>query len=275
MTSTSPRQHALIDYRPLDQAEAVRAIFYPQRQWTPAPSGTSDHRITVAEGIGVSGRFYPFYRQSPNILLFHGNGEVACHYDDLAMHYHEAGANLFVADYRGYGLSGGAPSFASMMADAHAVYRYFADLLRAEAFTSARFIKGRSLGSQSALVVAASFQDQLAGLIIESGFAGAERLFERLHSEPPIAARETMRLHREKLKTIGLPLLVIHGEEDDIVPVEHAADLYDAVGSADKDLLLVPHAGHNDLLYVDPHKYFMAMRAFVTRHRRDNMGTVS
>lgn len=229
--------------------------------------------------------------------MFHGNGEVACHYDDLALYYRHAGVNLFVADYRGYGLSDGKPSLATMMADAHKIYRYLAVLLEREGYTGSCFVKGRSLGSQSAIEVAASFQGEgqerhalaqpplekggmgatpsnpplekgdVVGLIIESGFAGAERVFARINATPTEAARAVMTMHRKKVEAITLPLLVIHGEEDDLVPVEMAVELYDAVASKDKEICLIPGAGHNDLLSVAPGAYFSTFKAFIAKHQ--------
>lgn len=287
---------SLIDYRPLDQPDILRAVFFPERLWTPTPPGATDHRIPVAGGISVSARFHREGSEAPTVLMFHGNGEVACHYDDLALYYRQAGVNLFVADYRGYGLSDGKPSLGTMMSDARTTYRFLAALLEREGYVGICFVKGRSLGSQPAIEVAAAFQsDQqpeavaeppssgggvgatpanlpfekggVLGLIIESGFASPERVFTRIGATPTAAARSVLDLHRKKLESITLPLLVIHGEEDELVPVELAVELYDAVASNDKEMCLIPRAGHNDLLSVAPGAYFSAFKSFVAKHR--------
>ncbi len=256
-----------IDYRPLDQPEILKAVFFPKRFWTPPPPGAGDHRVSVAGGISVSARFYREGPKAPTVLMFHGNGEVACHYDDLASYYRRAGVNLFVADYRGYGLSDGKPSLGAMMADARTTYRYLAALLEREGYVGGCFVKGRSLGSQPAIEVAACFQSEIRGLIIESGFGSPDRVFVRIGAIPTEEAQAVLRMHRKKLETLTLPLLVIHGEEDDLVPVELAVDLYDAVVSQDKEICLVPSAGHNDLLSVAPGAYFSAFKAFIEKHR--------
>ena len=257
-----------IDYTAFDLPQISEVMFYPQRVWGPPPEGASDHMIPVADGVLVSGRFYPKDKALPSILFFHGNGEVACQYDDIAPHYNAAGANLFVVDYRGYGRSkGGVPSFSRMIADARACYGYFKEMLASQAFTGPRFVKGRSLGCQSAVEVAARFQGELRGVISESGAATTERTAKRwgLDLDTP-ALREMVRLHREKVRSITLPLLVIHGEMDELIPVETAMELYNTVGSQDKTIEIIPQAGHNDLLWLGFQQYFDAVRSFLTKH---------
>ena len=256
-----------IDYTAFDLPEICQLMFYPQRVWLPPPEGADDHLVPVADGVSVSARFYPRDPRSPSILSFHGNGEIACQYDDIAPYYQQAGANLFVADFRGYGRSSGTPSFSTMIADARAVYEYFRQHLVSVGFSGPRFVKGRSLGCHSAVEVAARFQGELSGWISESGSAATERMAARWGlSLDSRAMQETFRLHKEKIQSITLPFLVIHGERDDLVPVETAIDLYDTVGSQDKSMELIPRAGHNDLLWVGREQYFEAVRKFLAEH---------
>ena len=255
-----------IDYRPLDLPQISQMMFYPQRVWTPTPTGASDHLAPVGEGVAISARFYPRDRGSPSILFFHGNGEVACDYDDIAPLYAQAGTNLFVADYRGYGRSGGVPFFSAMVSDAQAIFQYFRDYLLSQGYGGPLFVKGRSLGCLSAVEVAAHYQEHLGGLITESGSAALGRMARRwsLLEESP-AVQEMLRLHQEKLHSITLPLLVIHGERDELVPLDSARELYDAVGSQEKHMEIIPQGGHNDLLWVGQEEYFEAVRRFIAR----------
>ena len=257
----------LVDYTPFDRPEISQMMFYPQRVWSPAPEGASDHAIPVADGVTISARFYPRDAQSPSILFFHGNGEIACQYDDIAPMYNQVGANFFAADFRGYGLSGGAPSFSAMISDSSVVYEYFRDFLAFNGYSGPRFVKGRSLGCHSAVEVAARYGSELKGFISESGSAAAERMASRwgLSLDSP-DMQETLRLHREKVASISLPFLVIHGEWDDLVPVESAIDLYDSVGSEDKGMELIQKAGHNDLMWMGRDQYFAAVGKFLAAH---------
>ncbi|MCH8283405.1 MAG: alpha/beta hydrolase, partial [Chloroflexi bacterium] len=110
-----------IDYSLFDRPEISTIMFYPQRVWSQAPPGSTDHMVPVGQDVAISTRFYVHDKQAPSILFFHGNGEIACQYDDIAPRYAAAGANLFAADFRGYGQSGGQPSFSTLIYDARAV----------------------------------------------------------------------------------------------------------------------------------------------------------
>ena len=102
------------DYSLLDDPDILQLVFYPRQDWTPAASAAKDYLAPVASSISISCRFYPAKKNSPAILYFHGNGEVACDYDFIAPDYNELNISLFVADYRGYGRSSGKPNFSSM-----------------------------------------------------------------------------------------------------------------------------------------------------------------
>ena len=121
---------AVIDYTPFDIPEISMMAFYPQRVWAPPPDGAEDVMVPAAPGVDLSARFYKHDASAPTILFFHGNGEVAYMYDDIAPHYHRAGANFFAVDFRGYGRSGGSPSFSTMIGDANASFEFAKGLPR-------------------------------------------------------------------------------------------------------------------------------------------------
>jgi alpha-beta hydrolase superfamily lysophospholipase len=255
-----------IDYSRLDHPGILGFVFYPRPDWSPPPPEATDHAVAVAEGVSVGCRFYPSGETAPSILYFHGNGEVVYDYDGIAPLYNRAGINLFVADYRGYGQSGGVPSFASTVSDAHEVFRYFSTTLRSDGYSGSLFIMGRSLGSLSAVELAASGLPQLSGLIIESGFTSAARLLAYLGvglRSPELDDFDGASV--ERIRSITMPVLLIHGERDQIIPHEQAEVFYRNVGSADKRLLTIPHAGHNDLMLLGMEEYFAAVADFVSR----------
>ena len=158
------------DYSALDRPEISMNSFYPRRNWTSTPSGAEDFAIPVAEGISLSCRFFPVAQGQPTILFFYGNGETAADYDNIAPIYNQVGVNFFVADYRGYGNSGGLPSFGTMLADAHKVRDEAASILEAGGYTGDRYVMGRSMGRHAAFELAANDSaGALKGVIIESG----------------------------------------------------------------------------------------------------------
>jgi len=172
-----------------------------------------------------------------------------------------------VADYRGYGRSGGVPNFSRIAGDSHPIFRYFRDLVRASPKPTALFVMGRSLGSESALELAAHYPGDLKGLILESGSPNPGRLLRRFNIAVPSGDLEELdKAVLERMKSITLPVLVIHGESDELIPVRHAIDFYENVGSGDKKLVIIPGAGHNDIMLVGMEQYLSAVGEFVHRH---------
>ncbi|MCI0903046.1 MAG: alpha/beta hydrolase, partial [Chloroflexi bacterium] len=131
---------AQVDYTALDDPNISMNSFYPRQGWTPTPEGVQDYTVNVGDGsgdgedIGLSCRFFPVGNNSPTILFFYGNGETAIDYDSIAPMYNQIGVNFFVADYRGYGKSGGSPSFTTMLSDANTVLDAMRIVLGASGF---------------------------------------------------------------------------------------------------------------------------------------------
>ena len=249
------------DYGIIDREGLVQQMFYTRRDWRPPPRGASDYDVTVDDEVQVACRLYPSGLTAPSILYFHGNGEVVSDYDNVAPLYITAGINLMVADYRGYGASGGHPSFAGMLADAHAVAAAFHGILDEGGFGPRRFIMGRSLGAHPALELAAHEPDRFSGLITESGAALITRMVNTLASLGLTeAAEELDRRHTAKLQAITMPALVLHGTQDNI---ERAYALFETLTMPDKRLVPIQGAGHNDIMWVGLAEYFAAIRKFV------------
>ena len=250
---------ASVDYSALDDTGISMNAFYPRKNWSQAPLGAVDLAVEVNDEISLSSRFFPAAKTAPTILFFYGNGETAADYNNIAPLYIQIGVNFFVSDYRGYGGSGGWPSFTTMLADSHKVLDYAAGVLADEGFTGSLYVMGRSMGRHSAFELAANRSSDLAGVIIESG---RPILGNFVYGLPPQQGEELEAAYLEKVSSIGIPSLVIHGELDELAPVQQAIQMHEAFRSADKRLLTVPGAGHNDLLYHGLNQYFAAIKKF-------------
>ena len=249
------------DYSALDRPEISMNSFYPRRNWTATPSGAQDFAVTVTEDISLSCRFFPVAQGQPTVLFFYGNGETAADYDNIAPIYNQVGVNFFVADYRGYGNSGGLPSFSTMLADAHQVRDEAGRILESGGYTGSLFVMGRSMGRHAAFELAANSPNgALQGVIIESG---RPILGNFCYGVDPALTEDLEAGYRAKVASISLPALVIHGELDTLAPVEQAREMYKSFASEQKRILTIPGAGHNDLLYRGINEYFTAIREFV------------
>jgi alpha-beta hydrolase superfamily lysophospholipase len=254
------------DLELMDRPEIIYRLFFPRGEdpMEPKPRHGAAHLIEVAEGISIGCRFYPAAKDGPTILYFHGNGEIASDYDYVAPLYQQCSINLFVADYRGYGLSGGTPSCSAIIRDAHPVFQGFVTFLKQGGYGGGLFVMGRSLGSAPAIEVAYHYQQHLQGLIVESGFAGQQKQLARLGVKHLFRDFEHVVGFGNdvKIKDIRIPTLIIHGEEDEIIPVTEGRALYALSGAAQKEALFVPGAGHNDLFERGGEEYMRSITVF-------------
>lgn len=227
------------------------------------------HTVEVGDGVNINCGFWVSGKENPTILYFHGNGETVYTHEWVAPHYNWRGINLFVADYRGYGSSSGKPTVSNMVSDAHIIFQAFRGKIAKDGFTNSLFVMGRSLGSVPAIEVALHYQDKLRGLIVESGTASN---FRRLRNnalgttETGIIAEDNPFLNGVKVRQIHKPTLIMHGEYDEIIPVEEGNKLYRNSGSGDKTIVIIPGAGHNDIM-MNQELYFGTLEKFVMTHK--------
>ncbi len=243
----------------------LRSLYFPPS----APPDAPGYSIEVESGIHIDCGFWVSGKECPSILYFHGNGETAASHDWVAPFYNQRGINLFVADYRGYGSSNGKPTISNMIGDAHTIFKGFNEIIEKEGFKRSLFIMGRSLGSIPAVELAFNYQDDIRGLIIESGTASNfRRLWDYLGitKKGAILSEESLFLNKVKIRQVHKPTLIIHGEYDQIIPIREGEELYRNSGAQDKRLLIIPKADHNDVMMVKQSLYFDTIEKFINTH---------
>jgi alpha-beta hydrolase superfamily lysophospholipase len=250
----------------LDRPEVSQFIFYPRRD--PAPQGDiALCPVEVEEETSVVCRFYPAPEGAATILYFHGNGETAGDYDLVSSLYTAMGINLFVADYRGYGLSSGEPTISHILHDAHLIFARLSELVREGGYPEKIFVMGRSLGSAPAIEVAFRSQDALQGLIVESGFSDAFRLLSYIGLPIKIPPHKGEGFpNGEKMRSIRIPTLLIHAAEDHLIPLSEAEELLRLCAAEEKRLVVIPQADHNTLMMKGRERYFRAIEEFIKRY---------
>ena len=254
------------DYSNLDIPEILTGLFHPRPEYgsSPKTEGAVDVSIPVENNnILVGGRFYTASKAAPNILFFHGNGEIASDYDELGPIYNRMGINFLAVDYRGYGRSGGRPTVAAMMADCHAIFEFTKAWLAENGYGGDFIVMGRSLGSASALELISRHKDRIDGLVLESSFARTDTLLEFLGvnaSEMGLTEEKGFG-NLEKIRAWDKKLLVIHAEFDQFFSFSEAQALYGACPSSQKTLLKIPGADHNDIFMQGFDAYMAAVKA--------------
>ena len=252
-----------IDYSELDRPEILTFLFHPRPEWGEAGSDNrgEDLLIPVEMGVVVGARFHMTEKSAPNILFFHGNGEIVADYDDLGSAYNRVGINFLPVDYRGYGRSTGQPTITAMMRDSHLIFDFVKKWLLDKGYRGSLILMGRSLGSASVLEIASHYKEQIDGLIVESGFAFSGPLLQLLGINlRAINFSEEMGFgNLDKIQRFDKPTLIIHAELDHIIPFSDGQALYDASPSSDKTLLKIPNANHNDIFMRGFSEYMAAV----------------
>ncbi len=256
-------------YEILDRQEVLAAVFHPRPDLEPVPRNDciSDHQIPVDTDIRIGGRFHTHSQSGTNLLYFHGNGEIVSDYDQLGPLFGKLNINLLAVDYRGYGRSNGHPTVSAMMSDCHRILTYVREWSADQKLSGPLIVMGRSLGSASALELAAEHPDHIKGLIVESGFAYAGPLLRLLGVDLDAIGftEEEGFVNLQKISRYHSPTLIIHAEYDHIIPYGDGLALYKASGAQDKQLLKVEGANHNDIMIRGFDGYMQSIERLASR----------
>ncbi|PKL89532.1 MAG: hypothetical protein CVV23_04780 [Ignavibacteriae bacterium HGW-Ignavibacteriae-2] len=186
----------------------------------------------------------------PNITLLycHGNKYNIDNYWDRVNIFYELGVNVFIFDYRGFGMSEGKSSEKSLYEDAEAALDYI--LSRKEVERDSICFYGYSLGNVASIQLAADVFNPLC-LVAESPFASANSLTQSslVLDIPEGWLTEGKYDNAEKIKYIHTPFLLIHGEDDDFVRYKDNGKIVFNNAPNPKKLLLIPGANHTDIPY--------------------------
>ncbi len=252
----------------LDSPEAQQLLFHPRTtKESPAPEHGQNLTVEVEKDIHIGCRLFTADKSAPTILFFHGNGEIVEDYDEIAPMYLQQNINFLIADFRGYGWSNGKPSFSSLLSDSLVLYTQLKKYLADNQYSPALFIMGRSLGSASAIEIASTYNDDITGLIIESGFAETLPLAQTLGidlSAMHISEEQTFN-NGQKIKKVTKPTFLLHGQLDELIPLWQSEKLHAECGARSKELQVVPGADHNSLIAIGGMYYFQAINQFIVK----------
>ncbi len=252
--------------RKLDHPAVNAAIFFPRTSTShQAPQGSEDLTIPVQDGITVSARYHPTVSSLPTVLHFHGNGEIVDDYDDIAPVFHSVGTSLIAVDYRGYGRSTGSPSARGLIDDAPVVLDRVLNFLQERGHTGPLVVMGRSLGSAPAIELASTRRGDIAGLIVESGFARATPLLALFGiSIDSLGIEDFSGADNEnKMANVHVPVLVLHAENDVLLPRWNGEQIHERAASKNKTLVMIPNADHNTIMAYGGRAYWGAVEEFL------------
>ena len=245
-----------------------RIVFQPEPGPVPVPAlddGTVIEAVQFPSGDGTP---LTAWRLAPSpaapagrwVLVLHGNaGNLATpgrpeHDQQL----HGLGLGVLALDYRGYGLSGGVPSEAGLYADATAAYQYLRDTLRVP--PARILIYGHSLGSGVAVELATRVE--AAGLILEGAFTSVPDRSAEVYPWLPVRWIGHNRFPSlARIGAVRMPVLIIHGRDDQTIPIGHGRRLHQAA-RAPRTFLEVA-GGHDDAFETGAREYEAGIRHFL------------
>jgi uncharacterized protein len=242
-------------------------VFHPERwhekDWR-AASGLplEDVWFQAADGAKLFGWYVEGPADRPVIVWCHGNaGNIVNRLDNLRLLFRQ-NLSVFLFDYRGYGRSQNLrPNEEGLYLDAMGAHDY---LTRVRMIKPERLvIFGRSLGAAVAADLAV--HKPAAGMILESAFPSIEAVAKFYYGGLPVhwLLGAEFRLI-DRVPAVSLPKLIIHGDQDDIIPLELGRQVFDAA-KPPKTFHLIEGAHHNNTYLVGGQSYFQLFAQFAGR----------
>jgi len=229
---------------------AERVIFQPPPASYPKSSEILD--LTMTDGVRIAAVHLPNPTARFTILFSHGNAEDLGHVVPYLREFQQRGYGVFAYDYRGYGQSDGSPSSQGALQDIEAAYDYLTGTL---GVPPERVIPmGYSVGGGPATHLATV--RKVGGLVLESSFTSAFRTVTRIPLIPFDRFNNIALVGR-----LTVPLLVIHGQQDFVVPFRNGQQLF-AMAREPKRHLWVAGAGHYDLRERAGENYWQTLAEF-------------
>ncbi len=232
------------------------ALYFLQRKlvFSPNPAYVSPDEIEL-EGIDEvvlktkkeGFKLYSWYAKAapnkPTLLFFHGNGGNVANREEKFRQFMAEGYGVFMLGYRGFGGSEGKPSEEAFVKDAFLAYDYLRDVAKID--EEQVVIYGESIGSSVASQLAARVEAK--ALVLEAPMSSVTAIAQARY--PYLRVRPFLRDRFESdrhIANISMPLLIVHGDEDTVIPLKFGQDLFDAAIEP-KELHVIKGGGHNDL----------------------------
>lgn len=236
-----------------------RLQYFPDRRLAgPAQAGMSgveDLRLTTDDGETLVAWYVPAKDGHPLILYFHGNGGALVDRVQRFLAFTASGYGLLAISYRGYGGSTGSPTQKGLMEDAETAYRQ----ARARGYDGGGIVLvGESLGTGVAIALAATHE--AAALVLDSPFSSAVDVAAAHYPMFPVNWLMFDQFRSDlAIGDVRIPILVLHGDDDDVVPIRLAKRLFE-LANEPKTFMLVSGGKH---LVLGSAEVFPRVRAWI------------
>ncbi len=220
--------------------------YFPGRQGLPASTtglhGVEDVKLASVDGETLQAWYSPARAGKATILYFQGNGGEISDRADRFASYQAQGFGVLFLSYRGYGASTGSPSELGLVNDARAAY----DWLMARGLKPDEImLVGESLGSGVAVQLAA--EREVRAMALEAPFASAANVAAAAYWWLPVRLLMKDKFNSSAfIAKVKVPLLVIHGDQDGIVPLSEGDALF-AAANEPKEMVVIPGGNHGSI----------------------------
>jgi fermentation-respiration switch protein FrsA (DUF1100 family) len=223
-------------------------MYYPSDSWAYSPAESHAEAVSyqTADHLVLRSWYAPPKNGNPVFVLFHGNAGNISDRAFKQKYFAEHGYGFLLAEYRGYGGNPGKPSEAGFYNDGRAAISW---LMHEKKINENRIvIFGESIGCGVASQMAVEFKGAKA-LVLEAPFTSA--IDEAGDVYPWLGPFKYLTLDRydniSKAAHFEMPVLIINGTDDKVIPPKHGKTLYNAVASKIKQHELLKGGGHNNL----------------------------
>ena len=240
------------------------SMFFPSRH----PEGAWDTRafpvqpedvtFRADDGVALHGWLFRARDASqPLIIWFHGNAGNITERAPMAAEFARRGVSTLVFDWRGYGKSDGQPDEEGLLRDSLAAYDF------ARTKTSGDIVAyGESLGGPFAAYAATKRKTR--AVIIENSFPSLSAIGNALYRPLPLGWFAPFSLTTTKwLNEAGVPVLVMHGKQDAVIPFALGKQLYDEL-RVPKEMVVSETSGHCEFATAEAERYYSTVVRFVT-----------
>jgi fermentation-respiration switch protein FrsA (DUF1100 family) len=242
------------------------ALYFPERSLsaTPRTEGLAyeDVWFPASDGVRLHGWLVPAPGARVTLVWFHGNaGNIGDRVHNIGYLHRVLRTNVFIFDYRGYGQSDGSRwdlTEEATYRDGQGALAYLRS--RSDVQGTRLVYFGRSLGAAIAVELARTHPP--AGLILETAFTTLKDVARVHYPFVPLWFLQTKYESLRKIPEIRVPLLILHGDRDEVVPIEQAKRLY-AAANEPKQLYIIRGAHHNDTYVAGGSAYFEVWARFL------------
>ena len=240
---------------------AINAFYYPDNKvYGQAPWSAESVTVTAKDGTRLHGWFIPSATGPTDnavatVIHVHGNaGNMSAHWP-LVGWLPERNYNLFMFDYRGFGKSQGTPSQQGLYDDTKSAIDYVRR--RSDVNPQRLVLLGQSLGGNNILAAIGSCMDcvnersanrsGIRAVILDSTFSSYSAIANKMIPGSGFLLDDRYSADRNIASISPIPLLIIHGKADHVIPWQHSEKLYQLAGQP-KEEILIPDGEHIDAL---------------------------